>query len=281
MTSAIDGEYVLTFGDILGAVGLRPEEVLVVRHTYSATGLTGPTDLTPERLLRYTREQSLVNKVPATPPPWWFVFLGEAGLRSRLIAVYRNAGEVLEERTDRLRYFALTEAHTARSLKDRLVIRWSPDPVNWAKLGTAAASFPVLEIADRERVPFPGYDNVLITFPDLKQIINDSRYVDWQVALSAVQGIYLISHMGTGQLYVGKADGQERIWARWAAYARTGHGYNAAMRDAAGLDPAHPEQYQFSLLRVFGPHVPQAEVDMAEVHFKRALLTRQFGLNRN
>ncbi len=103
----------------------------------------------------------------------------------------------------------------------------------------------------------------------------------WQTALGAVQGIYLIADTSTGQLYVGKADGGERILGRWTAYARDGHGGNIAMRDLAGRDPTHPRHFVFSILRVFGPSVPTAEVDEAESHFKRALLTRQHGLNRN
>lgn len=96
-----------------------------------------------------------------------------------------------------------------------------------------------------------------------------------------MQGIYLIADTSTGQLYVGKADGGERILGRWSAYARDGHGGNLALRDLAGLDPKHARHFQFSLLRVFGPSVPMVEVDEAESHFKRALLTRLHGLNRN
>jgi hypothetical protein len=37
----------------------------------------------------------------------------------------------------------------------------------------------------------------------------------------------------------------------------------------------------FSILRVFDPNAPTTEVNAAESHFKRALATRHFGLNRN
>jgi hypothetical protein len=37
----------------------------------------------------------------------------------------------------------------------------------------------------------------------------------------------------------------------------------------------------FSILRVFDPSAPTTEVNAAESHFKQALMTRQFGLNRN
>ena len=54
-----------------------------------------------------------------------------------------------------------------------------------------------------------------------------------------------------------------------------------ALRDLAQLDTSHRKHFVFSILRVFGPSVPTAEVDEAEVHYKRAFLTRQWGLNRN
>jgi len=60
-----------------------------------------------------------------------------------------------------------------------------------------------------------------------------------------------------------------------------GHGGNIALRQLAGLDPTHVQHFQFSILRVFGPTVPTAEVDETESYYKRALLTREHGLNRN
>ncbi len=43
----------------------------------------------------------------------------------------------------------------------------------------------------------------------------------------------------------------------------------------------HARHFVFSLLRVFGPSTPSSEVNSAESHYKAALMTRQFGLNRN
>ena len=98
--------------------------------------------------------------------------------------------------------------------------------MNWTKTGIAASPFPLVEIADPEVVPFPGFDRVLINYMDLQKVIEDARYRDWRTALGAVQGVYLIADSSTGHLYVGKADGPERILGRWTAYARDGHGGN-------------------------------------------------------
>lgn len=46
-------------------------------------------------------------------------------------------------------------------------------------------------------------------------------------------------------------------------------------------DARHRQHFQFSILQVFSPSAPSAQVDAAEAHFKRALLTRQVGMNLN
>ena len=268
-------------GHVLEGAGIDLSDVVVLRHTYTDGGLASPADVTPQKVLEYTRRQGIDNKLGKSPAPLWLVFMADGGRRSRFLVAYENHGEVVAERSGTLRYFDLRPSSLLLSLKDRLVIEWSRDAVNWAKTGVSASRFPVVEIADPVVVAFPGFDHVLITHAELKTVVEDSRYAAWRTALGAVQGIYLIADTSTGQLYVGKADGGERILGRWTAYARDGHGGNLALRELAGLDPAHSRHFQFSLLRVFGPTATTPEIDAAEAHFKRALLTRQHGLNRN
>ncbi|WP_128081674.1 GIY-YIG nuclease family protein [Arthrobacter sp. TB 26] len=139
----------------------------------------------------------------------------------------------------------------------------------------------VVEISDPASVPFPGFDSVLVSFEELQAVIADDRYGQWRTALSSVQGIYLIADTSTGRLYVGKAGGAEKFLGRWGEYARNGHGGNVALRELAAADARHRQHFQFSILQVFSPSAPTAQVDAAEAHFKRALLTRQFGMNLN
>ncbi len=135
---------------------------------------------------------------------------------------------------------------------------------------------------------FPGFDNVVLTIHELGEMVTDHRYGDWRGALSEVQGIYLITDSSNGKQYVGKADGTERILGRWRTYASDGHGGNRALREiaqdsigAGGAKTEHARHFVFSLLRVFGPSTSSSEVDAAESHYKKALMTREFGLNRN
>ncbi|MGS0688756.1 GIY-YIG nuclease family protein [Nakamurella sp. GG22] len=271
----------LTLGHVFGAAGVEPESVLALRHTYNPGGLASASDATPDKVLRYTRQQGLGNKIGSQPPGNWLVFMADGGHRARFLTAYENLGEVMGERTAVDRFFDLRPSQLLIALKDRLVVEWSKDAVNWAKLGRVAAGFPIVEIADPVEVPFPGFDRLLISFETLLAVVEDRRYAAWRTALSAVQGIYLIADDTNGQLYVGKADGGERIFGRWAAYARDGHGGNMALKQLAGLNPRHARNYRFSLLQVFGPATPAEEIDAAESHFKDALLTRTHGLNRN
>ncbi|WP_415854136.1 GIY-YIG nuclease family protein [Sinomonas sp. G460-2] len=183
-------------------------------------------------------------------------------------------------------HFDLRPSGFLSALADRLVVEWAGR--SWFRYGVSSANLCVLEIADRDRVPFPGFDSVRLTFRELQAMVEDGRYAEWLVALKAVQGIYLITDSTNGKQYVGKADGAERILGRWTSYAKDGHGGNKALRelayDSTGEDPVktdHARHFVFSLLRVFGPSTSSTVVDAAESHYKEALMTRAFGLNRN
>lgn len=279
VTTSFQGD--LTLGNILSAAGILQSDVLVIRHTYNPDGLASAADLTEEKILAYTRRQSYRNKIGSQPPKLWLSFIAEGGLRSRFLTAHDNRGVLENEGTDDHRYFDLRSSDALSSLRSRLMIEWSRDPVNWAKRGELARSFRVLEIADPKIEPFPGFDGVLLDYQTLGLVIEDARYRDWRTALAAVQGVYLIADKVTGQQYVGKADGRERILGRWREYWNSGHGGNVGLRDAVDSELVAPERFQFSLLRVFGPDVPVEQVNAAESHFKSALLSRRFGFNRN
>ncbi len=271
----------LTLGNILDTTGVEPSNILLLRHTYTATGLTGPADLTPSKILEYVRWQGRTNKIGKTPPSIWLNFIAAGGRRSRFLGAYENHGEVMEDRTEVRRSFDLRPSSFLAAFQNRLVVEWSNDAVNWAKRAEQGAGFAVREIADPQVKQFPGFDQLLLPFDELQSVIEDPLYDSWRQVLSSVQGIYLIADTSTGQLYVGKADGNERILGRWSSYAKTGHGGNVAMRELDALDMSHRRHFQFSILRIFSPGTSTAEIDGAEAHFKRAFLTRQFGLNRN
>lgn len=230
----------LRLGHVVAGIGadhdppIRLEDVHVIRHIFKPaghTGLRGPEDLTEERILAYTRSQHVsTRRFPADPARYWVVLIADGQRRSRLCGTLENHGEVLAERTDTNRYFDLRPSKFLASLAGRLVVEWA-SPRNWHRRASSAANLTVLEIADRDKVPFPGFDRVLLTYHELRDLVEDHRHADWRAALSEVQGIYLITDSSNGKQYVGKADGAERILGRWTTYARDGHGGNVALRE--------------------------------------------------
>lgn len=278
----IDASGAMRLGLLFGAAGLDPDDVVVIRHT--PKGLAADDAVAwGDSLLKYTRSQVRRNsKLPKVPPKIWLVFLGTTGRHGRLLTAYENHGENLAESNADDRFFDLTPSEVFSAHRNRLVIEWTGDTVNWAKTGQQAALFPVVEIADRSEVPFPGYDSFILDYSTLQLIAVDDRYAEWRTALGSVKGIYLIADTITGQLYVGKADGADGFLGRWNEYARTGHGGNVALRELDNVDLTHRNQLQFSILQVFSPNAPARQIDAAEVHYKNALLTRgPNGLNRN
>lgn len=268
----------LTFDSILHSAGIDPGEAHVIRHAYvrehDDRGLPGiHADSTDAEILQYTSEQSARPRIfPTAPPRIWVVFIREGGDRARLWSVLENRGETSNDGT--LRTFDLVASEQMADLRNRLVIGWR-SPRTWRINATTAAGYPVMEIADAEPIPFPGFDALTLDYRHLQAVMREHRYASWRTALASVVGIYLITDTSDGRHYVGKADGAESIRQRWNAYAANGHGGNVELRNIS------PTSLRFSLLRVFDPATPTREIDAAESHFKHALDSRRHGLNRN
>jgi hypothetical protein len=268
----------LTLGSILHSSGIDPSDAQAIRHAYvrehEDTGSQGiHADSTDEEILQYTRRQWVdPRRFPVIPPRFWVVFVREGGDRARLWSVLENRGEV--ENDGVRRSFDVVASDHLADLRNRLVIGWR-SPRTWRLNGPTAAGYPVIEIADAEPVPFPGFDRLVLDYVQLQAVMREHRYASWRTALSSVVGIYLITDTRDGRQYVGKADGAESIRQRWNVYAANGHGSNVELRN---LDP---NSFRYSLLRVFDPATPTPAINETESHFKNTLDTRRHGLNRN
>ncbi|WP_250891745.1 GIY-YIG nuclease family protein [Curtobacterium poinsettiae] len=255
----------LTLGTILGSTGIDPADAHAIRHAFvrehEDTGLPGiHAGSTDEEILAYTRQQSAKPRIfPVDPPPIWVVFIREGGDRARLWSVLENRGEVSNDGA--LRTFDLVVSEHLADLRNRLVIGWR-SPRTWRPNGPTAAGYPVMEIADAQPVPFPGFDRLVLDHAQLQAVMREHRYASWRTALSSVVGVYLITDTSDGRQYVGKADGAESIRQRLSAYATTGHGGNVELR---GLDPT---SFRFSLLRVLDPATPTRVIDETEGHLE-------------
>ena len=128
---------------------------------------------------------------------------------------------------------------------------------------------------------FPGFNGVRLSFQNLKTIIREAN-PSWKGALANVAGVYVIADTTDGRLYVGSATGDDGLWQRWSDYAKNGHGGNRELRELLrekGLD--HAKFLQWSLLEMCDARSERQAILDRETHWKKVLLSRKHGLNRN
>jgi hypothetical protein len=181
-----------------------------------------------------------------------------------------NLPEIWFENHDR---YNLKPISGMSSLSQRLVVEWGRSTVSWvqSKDKEVVQIKPVNSIGE-----FTSYDSILLSYTDLRKLITDTdSNVSWVNALSSVNGVYLIKHKKDGRLYVGSAYGKGGIFARWSAYAKTGHAGNKLLKY---LDP---HQFEFSVLEISPSTMSADDVILRENRWKECLGTKVFGLNDN
>ena len=128
---------------------------------------------------------------------------------------------------------------------------------------------------------FPGFNDVLLPLRRLRTIVREGN-PSWRAALGNVAGIYLIVDTAGGGRYVGSARGGVGLWQRWSDYAATGHGGNRELKALLRAEPpGYERNFQFTLLEVCDLDAGEEFILARESHWKRALQTREFGLNAN
>lgn len=129
---------------------------------------------------------------------------------------------------------------------------------------------------------FPGYNKVILSYRQLKIVVTQQE-PSWKSALSNIKGIYLISDISSGKLYIGSATGEDGLWQRWESYAKTVHGGNAELKSLIrdkGIDYA--DNFQYTVLEIADFHSTDEFIIKREAHWKDVLLSRKpFGYNSN
>lgn len=138
----------------------------------------------------------------------------------------------------------------------------------------------------RPRGPeFRGYDDVLLTFPELLRVSDDAFSPDYRNALASVDGVYLLRDRLTGRMYVGSAYGADGMAQRWRCYLDTATGGNKSLVELYRREGRayFEKNFSFKLLEWFpkSRHYPPDRVIARENHWKEALGTREFGYNEN
>lgn len=130
---------------------------------------------------------------------------------------------------------------------------------------------------------FPGYDNVRLSYHQLKTIITLEKR-DWVSALSNQKAVYLITDKSNGKLYVGSATSNSgMLLQRWSNYVNNGHGGNKELLELVereGFDYVK-NNFQYSILENYNAKVDDHFILARETWWKETLQSKKWGYNSN
>ena len=177
-------------------------------------------------------------------------------------------------------YYNFERTDFLSDLVDRLIIDWGKSAISWHQKATNEK--PVLAIQSNPRFVFAGYENVVLQYNELRDIIKDfTLYENWHTALSSVYAIYLIVDTQSGKQYVGSAYSTGGLLGRWNCYVDTKHGFDKGIIELLNDFPDRYQYFQFSILQILPKNITSEEVISIESLYKRKLLSIEFGMNRN
>ena len=212
-------------------------------------------------------------------------FIGEEGVSSRFVGVYRNLGlikEIGDYNDEVLAKFDFQEVGGFGLLKERVIIDWR-NPVSW--LQNYINEMPVVRI-DRglkeDNIPvFSRFEDVLLDYNQLFRIF-DTNNIEWKSKLESCNCIYLILDKSNGKQYVGSTYNKQGIWGRWAQYAATGHGGDKDLKPLLEADPNYARKnFQWCILETLPLKILEEHAIDRESLYKRKFGTRDFGYNNN
>ncbi|OGB27196.1 MAG: hypothetical protein A3I66_11630 [Burkholderiales bacterium RIFCSPLOWO2_02_FULL_57_36] len=170
-------------------------------------------------------------------------------------------------------------------LENRLVIEWGESHINWHQHlhNKDKAVLEILPIG--YLMPFPGFDRVMLTFAQLRYLVqHEMGNREWVQRLAGVNGIYLITDQKDSEQYVGAAYGESSdvggIWGRWRQYATTnGTGGNLGLTEKLLKCPDKAHDLLFSILQITDKSSRTAVLKLEQT-WKEKLGTHVHGLNR-
>ncbi len=278
----------LYLNDILKKLDINLERVKLIRHAKSDKEFFKCYEA--NMIQEYTQCQ---RKDFSREYDYWIVFVSDKGTTALLEGCYKVLGE--QDRNPDLlpagfplpewfngegSYFTLEHVDLLSDYEHRLIIDWGKATRSWHQ--RAIYEKEIIAIQAHQIAEFTGYDNVVLTFNELADIINDSEtYSDWHTALSSVSAVYLITDKVSGKHYIGSAYGSGGLLQRWSSYVSTKHGENKKLKELLKQYPDRYREFQFSVLQICSKSVLEDEIIRLESLYKDKLLTRIHGLNDN
>jgi GIY-YIG catalytic domain len=269
----------LTFNSILEHEHIDPRNVRLVRHqdNRAASASRTPYNLWRAReggLELYQRIQKrkvfeiggFLASFVVTPAEET-LFIGLYRVDSIGVAPPGTIDPVLQADRAGLHLYEISQEEKLSEYAGHVIVAWGGGHRAWLQLAHRQDK-QFLEIRKELREePFPGFTNFCWDIDAITAIP-----LTWQSVLKSVKGVYLLVCKETGKQYIGSAKGEQNLWARFLDYKTTGHGGNIELR-ACGR-----KQYQVTVLEVVNS---DEGIERVEGAWKRKLMSREFGLNRN
>lgn len=123
---------------------------------------------------------------------------------------------------------------------------------------------------------FPGYDKVNISWDELSRVIEKDT---WKTALQNQKGVYLMTDITNGKMYVGSAYGETMILGRWKSYVKNGHGGNVGLKFLT-FDYIK-QNFRYSILDIYKSTIDDLVIIERETWWKEVLQSRRYGYNEN
>lgn len=195
-----------------------------------------------------------------------------------------EADQTFLGKSERYNKYKLKKISETDEYTGRMYVSFKNTARNFIRLGESIENDLLISAITTVRLSFgefPGYRNVVLDHRSIGAIVR-LNLDSWRTALSVVKGIYVLTDRDDGKLYVGKADGEKGFWGRWEYYFGSGHGGNVGLREAfSNGEPDRLQNITFAILEVMDPNAEEKEIDRRETHWKKILLSREFGHNRN
>ncbi len=271
----------LTFNALLEDVGLDPKTVKLVRHKdnrftvtpYSVWRTDKTAYLTYNQIQKpnkFARANFIATFV--VTPANETLFTGVYKLGSVGTAPAGTFCPVSQREADPVEtvFYDLSKTDYLSEYEGRVIIDWGAGAIAWVQWANRQPK-QIVEVRKEFTEPsFLGFEKFSAHLDELNSVPEN-----WKTVLRSVQGVYLLVHIGTNQLYVGSAYGAGGFWARWESYIANGHGGNVELQALNSRD------YRLSVLKVCSSDATMEEVISAENNWKEKLCSRSLGLNAN
>lgn len=210
-------------------------------------------------------------------------FIGEEGLDSRFIGVYKNNGiKPNTLKANGICVFDFEEVTGFEILKERVIIDWHSSAVTWNQWWYNEKYVIRIDKGFEPNIPrFTRYEDVKLNYNELHKIF-ETQNTEWRQKLEACNCIYLILDKNNGKQYIGSTYNRKGIWGRWSDYAETGHGGDKSLKGLISADADYAKKFfQWSILETLPLNILEDIAIDRESTYKEKLGTRQFGYNNN